>query len=151
MVTVRILVGRVMLTRPTAMAALKTAITSTFLAGLLVVGALAGCSYSGRTTSGSAAKESVTGASDAFCSFVTRVNAISVKAASQQQGLQLLATLMPKMQRQSAAAPAAVAADFNVVATAAQLAITQHDLTLLATDQVATAGTSLTTYCHSRS
>lgn len=154
-----------MLTHRATMTAHKnTTLSAALLLGLLLVSALAGCSHAGSTAAGtvnggnaaavssspSRTKGSVTEPSAAFCSFLAAVNAISAKATSQQQGLQLLGTLIPKLQAQRAAAPPTVAADFGVIATAARQATAQGNLAPLATNQVAAAGTSLTAYCHSR-
>jgi hypothetical protein len=120
------------------------------ITGLLVVG----CSHasSGATTAATPARTrgSVTEGAAPFCSFLTSVNAIAARAASQQQGIQLLASIVPRLQAQHAA-PAAVAADFGIVMTAAEQSVAQGNLSPLATNQVASAGTKLTNYCHSRS
>jgi hypothetical protein len=92
----------------------------------------------------------VTRGAAAFCSFLTSVNEIAARAASQQQGIQLLVSIMPRLQAQRSAAPAAVAADFGIVVTAAKQAVAQGNLSPLATNQVAAAGTKLTNYCHAR-
>jgi hypothetical protein len=57
---------------------------------------------------------------------------------------------MPRLQAQHTA-PAAVAADFRIVVNAAEQAVAQGDLSPLATNHAAAAGTKLTNYCHSRS
>ena len=62
----------------------------------------------------------------------------------------MLASIVPRLQAQHAA-PAAVAADFGIVMTAAEQSVAQGNLSPLATNQVASAGTKLTNYCHSRS
>jgi hypothetical protein len=132
------------------------------LAGALLIGTLGGCSHAGSVASRAAAaagtsaapersKGAVTQSSAAFCTFITSTNAILTKAASQQQGLAVLATLAPMLRQEQSVAPASVSAEFAVVVAAVQQARAEGTLAPLATDQVATAGASLTSYCHSRS
>jgi hypothetical protein len=142
-----------MLTRRAALAAL--------LAGplLIGVGVLGGCSHAGPAESSAAgtsaaperSKGAVTESSGAFCTFITSTNATLAKATSQQQGLAVLTTLAPRLRQEQPVAPASVSAEFAVVVTAVQQARAAGSLAPLATDQVATAGASLTSYCHSRS
>lgn len=155
----------------TALKAPSARIAAGLLAGTMLAGALAGCSHAGSTTAGGAGAGAVVGATTsrssapssartkgavgegtaAFCSFIMSVNSVAAKATSQQRGLQLLSTIVPRMQAQTAAAPPSVAADFGIVAAAAKQAAAEADLAPLATNQVATAGTALTAYCHARS
>jgi hypothetical protein len=79
------------------------------------------------------------------------VNTIAARAGSQQHGIQLLASIVPRLQAQRAATPAAVAADFRIVVNAAEQAVAHGDLSPLVTNHVAAAGTKLTDYCHARS
>jgi hypothetical protein len=160
----------------TASKALNARLAPALLAGAMLAGALAGCSHAGSmTTDGTGAGAVGSGISSgpaaapsaapsaarkngavpqdaaAFCSFISGVSQVATKATSQKQGLQLLSTIVPRLQVQSVTAPAPVAADFAIVAAAAKQALTEADLAPLATNQVATAGTALTAYCHARS
>jgi len=139
-----------MLTRLAALAAL--------LAGPLLISVLSGCSHAGPTASGAAgaaaaparSNGAVTQSSGTFCTFITSTNATLTKASS-QQGRVILATLAPKLRQEQSVAPASVSAEFAVVVAAVQQARAEGTLAPLATDQVATAGAGLTSYCHSRS
>jgi hypothetical protein len=157
-----------MLTWQAARAAItRAAITRAAVASVLLGFLLAGCSHVGSgagavgpgrdeaTTAAAAAsariKGSVTEGAAAFCSFLVSVNGAANRAASQQQGVQLLASIVPRLRAQAVAAPAAVTSDFRIVVAAAEQAVAQGDLSPLASNSVATAGTRLTSYCHARS
>jgi hypothetical protein len=137
----------------------RRAVLAALLAGPLLTGVLGGCSHAGPAASGAAgtsaapvrSKGAVTQSSGAFCTFITSTNAILTKDASQQQGRAILTTLAPKLRQEQSAAPASVSAEFAIVVAAVQQAKAEGTLAPLATDQVATAGASLTSYCHSRS
>ena len=143
-----------MLTRHVARAATVPVVAAALTAGLLTR-ALAGCSHASGPSAAATApprtKGSVVEGSATFCSFLESLNVIATKARSQQQGLQLLAAIMPRLQAQRATAPAPVAAEFVTVADAAAQAHARGNLSPLATNQVAAAGTRLAAYCHSRS
>ena len=144
----------------------RAAITPALAAGLLLA---AGCSHPGAGSPGSVAagggaatatasaaapartKGSVAEDAAAFCSFLADVNNAAARASSQQQGIQLLTSILPRLQAQRSAAPAAVATDFDAVLAAAGQAVRQGSLSPLAANSVATAGVRLTTYCHARS
>lgn len=139
------------------------AVLGALLAGALLIGVLDGCSHAGPVASSTAAgpaassaapersKGAVTQSSAAFCTFITSTHAILTKATSQQQGLAILTTLAPRLRQEQPVAPASVSAEFAVVVAAVQQARVEGSLAPLATDQVATAGASLTSYCHFRS
>jgi hypothetical protein len=137
----------------------RRAVLAALLAGPLLIGVLDGCSHEGPTASGAAAtsaalarsKGAVTQSSGAFCTFITSTNTTLTKATSQQQGQVILATLAPKLRQEQSAVPTSVSAEFAIVMAAVQQARAEGTLAPLATDQVATAGASLTSYCHSRS
>jgi hypothetical protein len=132
----------------------RTAFATAVLTGLLMTGILTGCSATGTSAAATAPPResgSVVESSAAFCSFLASVNAIAAKAHSQQQGLQSLETIIPRLGAQQATAPASVAADFRVVATAARQAAAHGTLSPLGTSSVAVAGTRLTAYCQARS
>jgi hypothetical protein len=140
----------------------RRAVLGALLAGPLLIGVLDGCSHPGPVASSAAAaagtsaapersKGAVTQSSGAFCTFITSTNAILTKATSQQQGLTTLTTLAPRLQQEQPVAPASVSAEFAIVVAAVQQARAEGTPAPLATDQVATAGASLTSYCHSRS
>jgi hypothetical protein len=139
----------------------RRAVLGALLAGPLLIGVLDGCSHAGPVASSAAAaagasaapvrsKGAVTQSSGEFCTFITSTNAILTKANS-QQGLAILTTLAPRLRKEQPSAPAPVSAEFAIVAAAVQQARAEGTLAPLATDQVATAGASLTSYCHSRS
>jgi hypothetical protein len=138
---------------------IRRVVLGVLLAGPLLIGTLGGCSHTGPVASGAAgtsaaperSKGAVTQSSAAFCTFITSTNAMLTKAASQQQGLAILATLAPRLRQEQDVAPASVSAEFAVVVGAVQQARAEGSLAPLAMDQVATAGASLTSYCHSRS
>lgn len=136
----------------------RRAVLAVLLVGPLLIGVLGGCSHAGPASGApgtSAApvrsKGAVTQSSGAFCTFITSTNATLTKATSQQRGREILTTLAPELRQEQSAAPASVSAEFAIVVAAVQQARAEGTLAPLATDQVATAGASLTSYCHSRS
>jgi hypothetical protein len=150
--------------------ACRAAIAPALAAGLLLV---AGCSHPGAGSPGSGSagsaaagggvtppaaaaspartKGPVTEGAAAFCSFLAGVNNAAAHASSQQQGIQLLASIVPTLQAQRSGVPATAADDFDVVLAAAQQAVRQGNLSALATNPVAAAGARLSSYCHARS
>ena len=139
-----------MLTWQAARVAIRQAAVVAVLAACLLLG---GCSHGGGTTAAAPARTNgaVTEDAAAFCSFLTSVNKVATRGASQHQRLQLLASIVPRLRTRQAAAPAGVAAAFGVVVSAAEKAIAQGNLAPLTTNRVAAAGTKLTGYCHARS
>jgi hypothetical protein len=134
--------------------AARALINRAAVAPVLIVGLLlGGCSHGGSTTAAAPVRMNgaVTEGAAAFCSFLTSLNKVAAQAPSQHQRLRLLGSIVPRLRARRATAPAAVAAAFGVVVTAAEQAVTQGNLSPLATDKVATAGTKLTNYCHARS
>jgi hypothetical protein len=137
----------------------RRAVPAVIPAALLLAAVLGGCSQAGPSASGGAgaaaaparSKGAVTESSGAFCTFIMSTNAVLAKASSQQQGQAALSTLAPKLRQEQSVAPASVSAEFAVVVAAVQQARAAGSLAPLATDQVATAGAGLTSYCHSRS
>ena len=83
-----------------------------------------------------------------FCRFLSHVDAVANKATS-ADGLKLLKTLGPQIDAQLRSVPSAAAPYFEVVTRAAKNAIDQSNMSPLATDQVAAAGSKLAKYCHS--
>jgi hypothetical protein len=139
-----------MLTWQTTRAATsRPAVVLALVAGLL----LTGCSHASSTIAATPARTNGSVIEDAapFCSFLTSVDEAAAQAASQKQGIRLLASIVPRLRARQAATPAPVVAVFGVVLTASEQAVAKGNPGPLATDRVAAAGTKLTNYCHARS
>jgi hypothetical protein len=85
--------------------------------------------------------------SSAFCVFLAKLDAAAARANTATEGLRVLKTLDSPFERAAASAPSAAAPDLRVILTATRQALARHDLSPLATDDVAQAGSRLSQEC----
>jgi uncharacterized lipoprotein YajG len=101
-----------MLTWQTTRAATsRPAVVLALVAGLL----LTGCSHASSTIAATPARTNGSVIEDAapFCSFLTSVDEAAAQAASQKQGIRLLASIVPRLRARQAATPAPNASGFK--------------------------------------
>ena len=81
------------------------------------------------------------------CMFIDEVNRTAATSTSSEHGLELLRAFEPRFQQTLARAPAPVEEDVHIVLSAASKSLRDADLSSLATDEVALAGTRLVVAC----
>ena len=115
-------------------------------AALAAATALAGCTSSA-TTSQTPAIPSPSLSGTAICNFLTQLNQTAAQATSADAGLAALTQLEPQLEKAASTAPSAAKTDLQTVISAAKDAVATKDLSKLASDPVAQAGSRLAEQC----
>lgn len=111
--------------------------------------ALPGCSHPGQPRNTTTAPSAVpkTMATSTICTYLTKLEGEALGAKSPTAGLSVLKTALPQIKADLPAAPTALRADLETIIEAADDALAHKDLSYLATDDVAAAGTRLSAAC----